>query len=170
MKKLLTMSAAFILATGFQVMAQQPSSKFYSVEDSKYSLQFSKIIIEDDIDVTLHESDEKSIHLEGRKEDISAIRWRIKDGVLYLSSRSGSLKDKVLVTVDVSGLKQIEINGASEVKSLGNLHSGPLDIYLNGSCYVNIKNAGKITLLNGEGIGLDIKKRSANVLVSSGGA
>lgn len=106
----------------------------------------SKIIIEDDIDVTLHESDEKSIHLEGRKEDISAIRWRIKDGVLYLSSRSGSLKDKVLVTVDVSGLKQIEPNGASEVKSPAIFIRGPLDIYLNGSCYVNIKNAGKITL------------------------
>ena len=132
MKKILLMSAAFILATGSLVLAQQPALKFYSAEDSRYSLQFSKIIIEDDIDVTLHESDEKSIHLEGRKEDIPDIKWKIKDGVLYLSSRSGSLKDKVLVTVDVSGLKQIEINGASEVKSLGNLHSGPLDIYLNG--------------------------------------
>ena len=163
MKKILVMSAAFILAMGFSVHAQKQNPKFYSLENNQYSLPFSKIVIEDDIDVVLHESTDKSLLVEGSKENISNVEWKIKKGVLHLSSKAGSLKDKVLVTLDVKDLKQIEVNGNSEVKSLGNLHSSLLHIYLNGYCLVNILNEGKITLVNGDGIGLDIKKKTANV-------
>jgi len=157
------MSAAFILAMGFSVSAQKQNPKFYSLENNQYSLPFSKIVIEDDIDVVLHESTDKSILVEGSEENISNVEWKIKKGVMHVSSKAGSLKDKVLVTLDVKDLKQIEVNGNSEVKSLGNLHSSLLHIYLNGYCLVNILNEGKITLVNGDGIGLDIKKKTANV-------
>lgn len=163
------MSAAFILATAFTVPAKKQSAKFNSMEDGKYSMSFSKIVIEDDIDVMLHESAEKNILVEGWQGDVANVEWKVKNGVLYVSSKTGSLKGRVLVTVDVSGLKKIDINGASEVKSLGNLNSGSLYISMNGFGLVSIVNAGKIELVNGEGISLDVKKKTANVHVSQAG-
>lgn len=76
----------------------------------------------------------------------------------------------MLVTVSVKGLKEINVNGESAVKSIGSINSVSLYVYMNGLGSVQISNAGKIFVGNGEGVKLDVKKQTANVSVISSGA
>jgi len=64
----------------------------------------------------------------------------------------------------VQNLQQITINGDSWVKSIGNLHSPSLNIYLNGEALVNVRNLGQISVKNAKHIELDIQKSSSGVL------
>ena len=163
MKNLIAISTAFILATGFTT-EQKTSLTDYN-EKKIYAVSFTKIVVENNIDLTLVESDERSIELSGNEEDIAKVDWKIKDGVLYLKARRGLPEHKLLVTLSVKGLKEIEIGGASTVRSLGSIESAALYIYMNGMGDVNITNMGKIFLVGGDGINLDVKKKTANVSV-----
>jgi hypothetical protein len=164
MKNLIAIAAAFILATGFTTINQKTTLSD-SYEKNFYTGSFTRIVVEDDIDLTLVESTEKTIELSGADEDLEKVDWQIKGGILYLKTKHGLLSEKLLVTLSVKGLKEIEVNGTSTVKSLGNIQSANLYIYMNGMGRVNITNAGKIFLVHGEGIDLDIKKKTANVSI-----
>lgn len=160
------MSAAFILASGFIVPAPKAVVTDELPYSKNYSMDFKKIVVEDGINLVLKESKGKQITIEGVKNAIPKVQWKIKNNTLYLSSKKGSLKDNVIVTLDVTGLEQVEINGDSEIMSNGNLQSQFLQIYLNGTGRVSISNFGRIALYNGEGINVIVKKQTENVSIS----
>jgi len=117
----------------------------------------------DDIDLQLEESDTKNIALTGKDADVENIDWKIKDNVLYLQSKKGSLKDKVKVHVTVNQLKEIVVNGQSVVSSNGALLSPRLDVYVHSDCYVALKNTGEIHVVEGAEAEIDIKTLKGDV-------
>jgi hypothetical protein len=163
MKKLIVLLTVF--SFGFSSFAGPGEFKGYRSEQFSYGLTFSKIVVEDNIDLVLYENATTNIQFDGSKEDIANIEWKVKKGVLYLSSKNGHLKNKVIVTIDVTALSEIILQGQSSVRSLGNLDSPELNVFMKGGCFAAIRNTGTINVFNTDGTEMNVIKRNGDVYV-----
>src|SRR5688572_22540418 len=98
MKKLIAMAVAILLTACIAAFASGKNTPSMPQKQFMYHLSFYKIVVTDDIDLQLKESDNKVIEFSGNTADVENVDWKIKDEVLYLGSKKGSLKDKVAVT------------------------------------------------------------------------
>ncbi len=148
MKKFLLIAAltAFTTAGSFANTTSVNSADVKTVTLAPAS--FSKIVVQDDIDVVLTESAEASISFDGKTADIYKVTWEVKDGVLYLKSKAASLKDKVTVTIGTQQLKELVVKGTSAVTTEGTLNTPVLTVYMYDTPNVQIKNRGHIHLEN----------------------
>jgi DUF4097 and DUF4098 domain-containing protein YvlB len=166
MKKLITMVAAIFLTAGISAFASGTNDGTSPGKRINYQVSFSKIELSDDIDLVLHESQNKFIDVTGNTADIEKVNWKIKDGILFISSKKGSLKDKVKVIVSVNQLKKLEIYGESTVNSLGELSSKELHVSIEGDSYVALKNSGEIHITNSPNTQLEVKRIVGDVSVN----
>jgi len=164
MKKVFTMITAIILTASLTAAAADGKPDQQNGQKSSYQLSFAKLQVSNDIDIMLVESPEKSIEFEGTDADVAKVDWKIKDGVLYIHSKKGSLKGKVRLIVNVSQLNELAVNGDSEVRSVGELHSDYLRIYLNGNSFISVRNRGNINVVNGDGTELEVRRVVGNVV------
>lgn len=142
MKRVLTMVTAIILTTSLSAFAtgnERPEKKRAS-----YELSFNKLQVQDGIDIVLVESSSKAIELQGADEALDRVNWSIKNGVMTVSSKKGSLKGKVKMVVNVNNLRELHVRDGSEVSTDGQLNSAELNIYLDGDAFISIKSAGDI--------------------------
>ena len=167
MKKIISLSVVALLATGLTVNAQQLLVKNYASCISNFASDISKIVIEDDIDVVLYDDAASQIIVDGPSAQSSKVKWTVRNNTLYIRSKSGSLKGKVLVTIGVNNLQKIVVNGNSSVKSLGSLRTPSIDVQMSGEGMVAIQNEGRINVKATDGTALDIKKSSGNILVET---
>ena len=165
MKKLIAMTAALLFSAGISAFASSTTEETTPGKRINYQLAFTKIELSDDIDLVLQESTNKVIDISGNEADIETVDWKIKNGILYLSSKKGSLKDKVKVTVSVNQLKRLDIFGKSTVNSLGELASKSLMITIDGDSYVALKNTGNIHITNTVNTELDVRRLVGDVVV-----
>lgn len=163
MKRIAIITAALLITTGLSSFAKgiYPSAS----EKGIYQQSFSKIVVTNDIDVSLTESIDKSIEVSGDEENIRQVEWKIKDGILYLKSKKGSLKGKVHVNLSVSQLKSIDVIGTSYIRSNGGLNSKALKVSINGESYVSIKNTGSIEVNKDGDTDLNVKRWSGDVSI-----
>ena len=165
MKKLIAMAIAILITAGITAFATDKKPGMISQKQFDYQIRFSRIVVADDIDVELKESNNKIIDVSGEEASIENVSWKIKDDVLYLKSKKGSLKEKVKVTINVSELKELFIKGKSTVRSSGHLSSPALHVYMEDDCVVSIKNVGQIYVINGYDTEIDVKKIVGDVQV-----
>ncbi|MES2848536.1 MAG: DUF2807 domain-containing protein [Bacteroidota bacterium] len=161
MKRVLTIATAIILATTSTAFAgnhDNPVNKTTSYESS-----FTKIQVEDGIDILLVESADKSIEFEGDEAAIAKVDWKIKDGVMHISSKKGSLRGKVKLIVNVNNLRELSVKDGSEVMSYGQLKSASLRIFLDGDAFISVKSSGNITLSNTGDTDLEVRRVEGNV-------
>jgi hypothetical protein len=164
MKKLLIITTALILITGLSAFATgKPGSVF--IEKNLYQLSFSKIIVEDDIDVRLSENSDRLIEISGREKYVKAVNWKIKDGVLFLSSKAGSLKKKVLVSISVTELKALAVKGNSDIKSEGALNSNELKVFVAGEGSVALQTTGSIGIEKSSHLDLEVERMAGDVKI-----
>ncbi|WP_407520193.1 DUF2807 domain-containing protein [Lacibacter sp. MH-610] len=121
---------------------------------------FQSIVINNDIDVVLTECPDAEIYVAGDKKDIAAVSYFVKKGILYIQSKSGSLKGKVTVHVPVSHLQLVEINGNSTVTSNGTLSSRLLKVVVNGEAKFDIRSFGKILVEADESIDVNFEEQN----------
>jgi len=170
MKNKLFIPLALMFAVSLTAAAQKESpSKLYPATPISYSSSFSKIVVNDGIDLVLTENTQDMIWFDGKSKHLDKVKWEIKEGTLYLSSKGGSLKDKVKVNVFVQNLNNIEVNGDSWVRSSGYLSSPKLDVLINGEALVDISNAGKISVTKTKDFELGVMKRTSGVSVGGSG-
>lgn len=159
MKKTILMAAAILFTAGAQLFAGDKNNEKPSSLKTSYQLPFTKLQVKNDIDIRLVENTEKSIAFSGSDASIARVDWKIKNGTLYISAKKGaSLKNKVTITVNVSQLEALDIRGNSEVRSEGKLSSSLLKVYMDGSCTIDLKNKGAITIYNETDNELEVKK------------
>ena len=163
MKKLIALLILF--SFGLTAFAGPEEFKGYRSEQFSYGLTFSKIVVEDNIDLVLYENSTTNIQFDGNQEDIANIEWKVKKGVLYLSSKNGQLKNKVIVTIDVAALSEITLQGQSSVRSLGNLNSPELNVFMKGGCFAAIRNTGAINVINTEDTEMNVLEKIGKVYV-----
>lgn len=165
MKNLKSLLTALMIAGSLTAFSSPIETKVYRSITANYDLSFTKIVVEDGIDLVVYENATSNMQFDGKKEDIAKVDWKVKNGVLYLRSKRGSLKNKVLVTLDVSDLKSISINGNSMVRSLGILSTPQLDVYMKGECFVAIRNLGDINVINTDETEMDVRESSGNLSI-----
>ena len=165
MKRIIIITAAFMLTAGLSAFAKKTKPSATVIEKNFYQLSFSKIVVEDDIDIYLSENADKSIEISGDSKYTQQVEWKIKSGVLYIKSSNGSLKDKVKVNISVNQLSILLIKGNSDVKSEGALNSGELKVIVDGEGYIALKNTGTISIEKSDNINLNIHRTAGNVMV-----
>ena len=120
MKNITITTTAMILTVCLSAFAKVNPGKAF-IEKDFYRLSFNKIVVEGDIDINLSESTDRQIEISGDEKNVKYVSWKIRDGVLFLSSKSGSLKNKAKVSVNVSQLQALSVKGNSDVTSEGAL-------------------------------------------------
>lgn len=145
MKRVLTVVTAILLTASLPAFAagnENPANRQTSYESS-----FTRLQVQDGIDIVLVESDSRAIEFKGADADVDKVNWIIKNGVMSISSKKGSLKGKVQLVVNVSSLKELYVKDGSAVNSNGQLSSSSLKIYLDGDASVSIKSTGDIRVI-----------------------
>lgn len=127
-----------------------------------YQLGFSKLVVEDDINIVLIESSNKQMDVLGSEKDIQSFTWSIKDGIMTLSSKKRNHGDKITVTLYVQGLKQLNVLGNSIISSLGYLRT-PLSVHLKDEACVAISSKESITVYRDYQIELNVKTITGKV-------
>lgn len=165
MKKLIALFSLFTIVLSAFAGTGPDDLKAYRSQQFSYKLSFNKIVVADNIDLVLYENSTSNIQFDGNKEDIANVQWEIRKGILYLSSRKGAFKNKVIVTIDVAGLEEITMEGQSNVRSLGNLDTPELNIYMKGGCFAAIRNTGTINVVNMDETEMNVIQKIGNVSV-----
>ena len=165
MNKLTIITAAFVLATGFTASAGT------NHETNKVSLEssFSRVVVEDGIELRLTESNENAMEFSGSDADVKSVDWRIKNGTLYIKSKKGSLKTKVTIALNVNELNSLHVLGNSDVISSGELQSKNLDVYIDGlgnkAGVVALRTTGAILLEQADGTEIEVKESKGDVTI-----
>jgi Putative auto-transporter adhesin, head GIN domain len=157
------MATAIIVTTGITAFAAEKKLDNPVSQKTNDQSPFPRMEIENDIGIMLVENPGKSIEFTGADADIAKVDWKIKNGVLQIKSKKGSLKGKVKLVINVNQLKEIAIRGESELRSDGELHSASLRISLDGGCFVSVRSKGNINVVNEDGTELDVHKVAGNV-------
>jgi hypothetical protein len=166
MKKIFFFALTLATTSLTLVHAANDESKLVTTKKSAYHVPFSKIQVADGINLELTENINNDISFVGKASDISKVNWEIKNGVLYINSHKGSLKNKVLLQLSVHQLEEIAVTGSSNVTSINELNSTALKIRMDGNGKVAIKNTGTISVSNDEDIQLDIRKKTGDVHIA----
>ena len=108
MKRIMVAVAA-VLISGAVIaspLGDSKKDKASVAKDVTIGADYYKIVVDDDIDLALVESGKKDMRIFAKGNTHDDVNWKIKDGVLYLSSNGSSLKDKVKITLTVNKLRQ----------------------------------------------------------------
>ena len=167
MKKTIILSAVILLAAIQTVKAQQESTKYLMQNSIKTVSSFSKVVIGDDIDVILTESPDQRVIIEGHPKNTGHVKWTIKNNTLYLRSKYGSLKGKVVAVIGVHELRDLEVKGNSYVKSLGTLNSPMIKVQLYGDGMVALQNNGRIHVASNDGTDIEVRKQTGRISIES---
>lgn len=161
MKKVLTMVTAIILTASLSAFAtgnETPTGKQVS-----YELSFTKLQVQDGIDLVLVESNSRLIEFTGSDADVEKVNWTISNGVLTISSKKGSLRGKVKLVVNVNNLSEIYVKDGSGISSAGQLNSALLKIYVSGDSFISIRSTGDIRVIKSGDTDLDITTATSRV-------
>ncbi len=161
-------AVAAVLISGAVIaspLGDSKKDKASVVKDVTIGVDYYKIVVDDDIDLALVESGKKDMRILPKGNTHDDVNWKIKDGVLYLSSNGSSLKDKVKITLTVNKLRQLIVNGASNVYSVGYLQSPGISVTINGDCTVALQNKGAIELKRTPDADMEVTKASGAVYV-----
>lgn len=156
MKKVFTIATAIILATAATAFAGTPENP--GNKKASYESSFTKLQVEDGIEIILVESPDKAIEFDGSESAVAKVDWKIKNGVMYISSKKGSLKGKVKLVMNVSNLREIYLKEGSEVRSEGQLDTPSLRIYLDGDSFVSVRSNGNISLSTADFTDLEVRR------------
>jgi Putative auto-transporter adhesin, head GIN domain len=165
MKKLAIITSILMFTTSLSVFAKEKKRIGEITKKEFYQLSFSKIIVSNDIDIRLSESRDRVIEISGDHKYFQQVEWKIKEGVLYIRSKAGSLKNKVEVSISVTELNNLYVTGDSNVKSEGALNSKELKIFFGGEGRLSIKNTGTIKIERGDSVNVNVQRVTGNVKV-----
>ena len=116
-----------------------------------------------DATITIQQGAQPYVYLKGHPTDLKKIKTEMKDGVLRIYSDEDIHfgMDDVKAEIMVSSLSQLELSGASDVKTVGRI-AGP-------SFTLNVSGAGDIEIadLNTENLTIDASG-AADITIKSG--
>lgn len=132
-----------LLAIGFTVLSASatpdPERLVLTVGNVEH------LSIEDNIDVILIQGapDNYSIMMDQNTSD--KLNLRLSNNKLAISLRKNvSKKEKFTVYVYVNALKTVTLDGDSELKTFGSLHSPKIELFIGGDAKAHVRSTGQI--------------------------
>ena len=165
MKKIISaICLAVVLMVTQTAHATKPKPLAKEVVTSNYQMSFSKLVVEDDINVVLIESIHKQIDVQGTLKDINSINWVIKDGIMKLSTKKRNVGERLTITLYVNGLKELTVFGKSIISSIGSL-STPINVHLLDEACLAISNKQAINVFRNYAIDVNVKSSKGAVKI-----
>lgn len=152
----MAVSLLTITAASFAGTTNESKPAFTKIISTKAA--FQHIVINGDVDVVLTEKDFVQVDVTGEQKSVEAVSYFVKRGTLYINRRGASKGAKPVVTIAVSDLQSLEINGDGDVTSKGTLHSSKLKLVINGESKFNVRNLGEILIESDSNIDLQFEK------------
>jgi hypothetical protein len=120
---------------------------------------FQSIRIDGNISVMLTNDPAGTVVLEGDQKSLQRARHKLQNNVLVISS-PGNIFGCTKLTIYLSAimLKDLQLNGDSDISSSEPLHSDTLHFSLNGNIDVRVKTMGKLSFETPEDIELHWKR------------
>jgi len=104
------------------------SSVFAQTDNNKKVLpEFNSIVVDSPIDIKLSQGTETSITANAGNE-MDEVKAEVKDNVLYLKGRGGDD-----ITINFTKLNKIELQANCDVKSINQINSDKLEVFLTGA-------------------------------------
>jgi len=150
MKKFL---ATLFVAVGITGVTYAQDTKNEEFVNRKVVLEqeIYNLVVNDDVNVIFTDDSGKEITIEGRAAEVKKITLTEQNGVLEISAPTTFLqKKKAIVYVPARGLKSVTVNGSSMIYSYDKIQNPHLNVFLNGSCQLQIKTYGKIKVINSD--------------------
>jgi hypothetical protein len=145
--------AILLLAVGFNAIAIAQDTKVDGFANKKIVLEQDvyNLVVNDDVNVIFTDGSGKEILIEGRISEINKIVLAEQNGILEISAPTTFLqKKKAIVYVPARGLRSVTVNGSSMIYSYDKIQNPHLNVFLNGSCQLQIKTFGKIKVINSD--------------------
>ena len=115
---------------------------------------FTKIKVSGIAQVELNQAEKCGVEIVGKDSDTSSIITTVSDGVLTIATKSkGKNADKLKVVVGIKSLEDLELSGASDVKTKNPIRVDKLNLVLSGAGDATLQlNANQIkALISGAG-------------------
>jgi hypothetical protein len=145
------------------------------VKESRSVSSFSKIEMDDVINVFLTQAESESVIVESDKNIIPLISTNVKDDKLYITLKSGIKIEKVTkinVYVNIRNIDEIELNGVGNLKSTNKLELGNFKISSNSVGNTNLDLSCDNLELQNNSVGnttLTGKAENVNIISNSVG-
>jgi len=138
----LVLVLSFVLAATAQNKEKIKGSRIVTIEQT-YIDEFSKIVIADNLPVEIVFNSRTSVEIEADDNLHEVIKFEVINGVLNFETNQQITGSKKLqITVNYSNkLKDIEVNGDAEIRSLSTLEIESLTLKTTGSskAYLNVR-------------------------------
>lgn len=109
------------------------------------SALYNKLIVQGNLEVILTTDSSSVITVEGSPADVAGVLVQNRHNRLVIARRSDS-KGKVVVRIPVQQLKVINMHGDVRLHSGDILNIDTLHVFLDGTCDVALKAAGKVKI------------------------
>lgn len=163
MKQKLILSLLAIIFTVLSASAENPERLIINAGNIEH------LDIQNDIDVVLLQAanDECAVIL--NQNTSGKLNLRLSNKKLVIGAqRSHSKKEKLTVYVYVNNLKRITVEGDSQVKTIGSLNTGKLDVFVDGDSQVHLRTSGVIKAHSLNGSVINVKYLAGNQVVKRG--
>lgn len=109
------------------------------------------LFVDNDVSVILTDGKTADVTIEGDARDVKAVRVKMNDGDLLLSSSFGQSMAGLKVYVPATQLAKINLFGKSVLRSTATLQNPHLKIIVDGEGIVNVSSAGKVVIESTDG-------------------
>lgn len=151
MKQKLILSLLVISIGILPSMAKEPTPVFLNAGNVEH------INILSDMEVVLLQASDSRHSVILDQAAAGKINLRLSNKTLFISERKGTHREKTIVYLYVSNLKSLTVDGDSQVKTIGSLETGKLDVFVDGHAKVHIRTNGTVEAHSLNGSELDVK-------------
>ncbi len=166
----ITFSSSKILLLSFLLVLMANYGGFAQVSETRAVGSFSKISASSSIELIIKKGDSERVEIEASNLNSEDIKTEIKGQTLYLGLQSGNYRNvKLKMTVTYRQLKQIDTQGAIQLKNQGVLQASDFVINVTGSSKVALSLNVENLVLNCSGAGslhLDGKASKQKITLS----
>lgn len=133
--------SAFLVCSVINATATEPP-----VVKIPVAKQFSRLHVSDNISIVLVNEPLTEISLSGTGAGLQRARAAVKNGCLYVWMTGSADGGAITVEVPASLLRQVWVEGDSNIRSNETLKNPGLEVTVNGACRIDLRSSGKITV------------------------
>lgn len=116
----------------------------------RFDQYFNRLEVDDHVTVVLTNESSNEISIEGEKAQAGKIRAAVRKNKLYIWMAGEKTDRQVTVYVPARYLKEVVVNGHSDISTASTLYNAGMVVYVNGRCRLDLHSMGRI-IVKGSG-------------------
>lgn len=116
----------------------------------RFDQYFNRLEVDDHVTVVLTNESSNEISIEGDRAQAGKLRAKVRKNKLYIWMAGEKPDRPVTVYVPARYLKEVVVNGNSDISTASTLYNAGMIVYVNGYCRLDLRSMGRI-LVRGTG-------------------